>query len=165
VRGNGSRDLVGRGGLVTTTPDPVAFPDTLIRVRIDAKHFEPRLLRLFWDSQVVRDYLQRTARTTAGIYKINQGDLERLPLPLPPFAEQARLAGEIERLDSVATVEAGRVDSTRVHMTRLRQSILKWAFEGRLVDPGQVTTPPPSASAQNPATMRRSASTEPSTRR
>jgi type I restriction enzyme S subunit len=133
VRGNGSRDLVGRGGLVTTTPDPVAFPDTLIRVRIDAQHFEPRLLRLFWDSQVVRDFLQRTAKTTAGIYKINQGDLEKLPLPLPPYEEQARLAGEIERLDSVATVEASRVEATLVHIARLRQSILKWAFEGRLV--------------------------------
>ncbi len=134
VRGNGSRDLVGRGGLVTATPDPVAFPDTLIRVWIDSAHFEPRLLSLLWDSQVVRDYLERTAKTTAGIYKINQGDLEKAPLPLPPRAEQLRLADEIERLDSVAAVEASRVESTCAHVARLRQSILKWAFEGRLVD-------------------------------
>lgn len=133
VRGNGSRDIVGRGGLVTAPPDPVAFPDTLIRVRIEAAHFEPRLLRLVWDSQVVRDFLQRTAKTTAGIYKINQGDLESLPLPLPPFAEQARLAGETERLDSVATVVAARVEAMRAHISRLRRSILRWAFDGRLV--------------------------------
>jgi type I restriction enzyme S subunit len=32
-RGNGSLHLVGRGGLVAEDPDPVAFPDTLIRAR------------------------------------------------------------------------------------------------------------------------------------
>jgi type I restriction enzyme S subunit len=134
VRGNGSRDLVGRGGRVTITPDAVAFPDTLIRVRIEAAHFEPRLLSLLWDSQVVRDFLGRAAKTTAGIYKINQRDLEKVPLPLPPRAEQVRLVDEIERLDSLATAENSRVGATRVHMARLRQALLKSAFEGRLVD-------------------------------
>src|SRR5438477_10659089 len=33
ARGNGSLALVGRGGLVEDEPDPVAYPDTAIRVR------------------------------------------------------------------------------------------------------------------------------------
>ncbi len=33
ARGNGSIRLVGRGSLVRHRPDPVAFPDTIIRVR------------------------------------------------------------------------------------------------------------------------------------
>jgi len=133
VRGNGSRNIVGRGGLVSSTPNAVAFPDTLIRVRINTAHLEPRLLRLLWDSQGVRNYMQRAAKTTAGIYKINQTDLENLPLPVPPLAEQPRLSDELQRIESVSSVETLRIRTTLQHVVRLRSSILKWAFEGRLV--------------------------------
>ena len=54
--------------------------------------------------------------------------------PPAPGMEQERIAAEVDRLLTVASeVEADtRRDIMRLH--RLRQSILKWAFEGRLVD-------------------------------
>jgi type I restriction enzyme S subunit len=60
--------------------------------------------------------------------------LRRLWMPLPPLREQERIVFEIERLFSLATSaeDAGRSSITRV--SRLRQSILKWAFEGKLAD-------------------------------
>jgi type I restriction enzyme, S subunit len=35
-RGNGSKKLVGIGGLVVEKPEPIAFPDTFIRIRINS---------------------------------------------------------------------------------------------------------------------------------
>jgi type I restriction enzyme S subunit len=134
ARGNGSIRLVGRGGLLTLDPDPVAFPDTLIRVRVGDAHFSPRLLAILWNSPLVRLHIERRAKTTAGIHKVNQTDLELTPLPLPPRAEQERLLAELDRCFSVTDETSDTVATQERRCARLRQSILKWAFEGRLAD-------------------------------
>jgi type I restriction enzyme, S subunit len=132
ARGNGSIRLVGRGGLVTTDTDPVAFPDTLIRVQVDAANFSPRLLAALWNSELIRLHIERRAKTAAGIHKVNQRDLSTIPLPLPPRAEQERLLLEIDRRSSIDD-ELGRIIAIQKRRCgRLRQAILKWAFEGKL---------------------------------
>jgi type I restriction enzyme S subunit len=65
---------------------------------------------------------------------LNKARVEAIPLPLPPVDEQRRIVERLERdestiADSEATVER---EWKRIH--RLRQAILKWAFEGKLVD-------------------------------
>ncbi len=60
--------------------------------------------------------------------------LRRMVLPLPPLAEQSRIVAEVSRLLSVADAVTETVASELARCTRLRQSILKAAFEGKLVD-------------------------------
>jgi type I restriction enzyme, S subunit len=132
-RGNGSLDLVGRGGLVVDEPDPVAYPDTLIRVRVPEAYLEPSLLALVWNSAAVRQQLEGQARTTAGIYKVNQGMLNDVRLPLPPREEQMRIVTEVERQMSFVEACERAVDAGRKRSAALRRSVLKAAFEGRLV--------------------------------
>ncbi len=112
-RGNGSKHLVGRGGLVGEVGSPVAFPDTMIRVRPSDELISASYFRLLWDSPVVRRQIEDQARTTAGIYKVNQTILEEVSLPLPPLAEQHRIVETLEeqlsRLDSgIATLQLVR---------------------------------------------------------
>jgi len=134
VRGNGSLKLVGRAGRVVSEPDPIAYPDTLIRARVASDALSPTLLSRFWDSSPVRRHIERRAKTTAGIYKVNQSDLRQTPLPLPPLNEQLRIADELERLDSVGAIMLRDVSRMLDRCRRLRQAVLKWAFEGKLVD-------------------------------
>ncbi|MEJ7811499.1 MAG: hypothetical protein WKG32_13890 [Gemmatimonadaceae bacterium] len=134
ARGNGSRALVGRGGLVGPVDDPVAFPDTLIRVRPDESRITGSYLRLVWDSIGVSRQIEGFARTTAGIYKINQRDLEATMLPVPEsVAQQRTIVAEVERHLTVADRTAAEIDVQLARAARLRQAILKRAFEGRLV--------------------------------
>ncbi len=64
---------------------------------------------------------------------MNQQEIKSLAIPLPPLAEQRRIVAEVERrLSVVAEVEAA-VETNLARAERLRQSILKRAFEGRLV--------------------------------
>lgn len=65
---------------------------------------------------------------------LNKSRVEAIPIPLPPVAEARRIVDCVEeRVSAIMSLECSARDSiTRV--TRLRQSILKWAFEGRLVD-------------------------------
>lgn len=133
VRGNGSIKLVGRGGLVVDTPQNVVFPDTLIRISLPIAHMLPRFFSLIWDSHEVRRQIVAIAKTTAGIFKINQEGLERLVVPLPPVPEQLRIIAAIEERYAAFDRIASVVESNLVRCKRLRQSLLKSAFEGRLV--------------------------------
>jgi type I restriction enzyme S subunit len=55
-------------------------------------------------------------------------------VPIPPAAEQARIVEEVERLLSLADEVELLVNADARRCARLRQSILKWAFEGKLAD-------------------------------
>jgi len=61
-------------------------------------------------------------------------DLRELPLPLPPQSEQRRLVSTVDFYFSTIDMLQTVADSNLSRLTRLRQSILRWAFEGRLVD-------------------------------
>jgi len=57
-----------------------------------------------------------------------------MPVVLPPLSEQRRIVAEVERRFSVAYVVEATVDEGLRRMARLRQAILKRAFEGKLVE-------------------------------
>jgi len=65
---------------------------------------------------------------------VNMEDIRRFKIPFPPFQEQQRIVAEVERLLSVAVANTSIVEATVSRCSRLRQSILKWAFEGKLAD-------------------------------
>lgn len=67
-RGNGSLHLVGRAAAVRDDPDPVAFPDTMIRIRPNGAVVDSDYLVMVWNARGTRQQIERTARTTAGIY-------------------------------------------------------------------------------------------------
>jgi len=62
--------------------------------------------------------------------KLTQAALNRIPVPLPPLTEQARIVAEVERRLSVGVELEAAVSSNLKRASRLRQSILKRAFEG-----------------------------------
>lgn len=133
ARGNGSKRLVGIAGRVLGDLEPVAFPDTMIRVQIDRSVLLPDFFILIWNSQAVRQQIERTARTTAGIYKINQQHVLGFTLPLPGLHEQAEIARLLgHRLDAADVLDT-EIDQSLAHARLLRQSILKQAFAGQLV--------------------------------
>lgn len=73
------------------------------------------------------------AKATAGQFNLTLEICRDLPLPLPPFAEQERIVAEVERCLSIVEELEVVVDRNLKRADRLRQAILKRAFEGRLV--------------------------------
>ncbi|GCB88107.1 restriction endonuclease subunit S [Streptomyces noursei] len=114
-RVSGSRSLVGEGALVDVPPRTTAFPDTMIRVRVQPSLVDPRYLAHLWNSPVVRRQLEDRARQGgAAIYRINHRDLAQTLLPLPAPDEQARITGLVEdhlaRIDATTTRTRRAVD-------------------------------------------------------
>lgn len=133
VRGNGSLSLVGRAGLVGKVAAQVAYPDTMIRLRVVDAVASPAWMGIVWRTRVVRSHIERRARTSAGIYKISQPDIVSAPIPVPPLAEQEFIqqwleqqSPEIDALQSVLNSEIQRSAAQR-------KNILKAAFSGQLV--------------------------------
>jgi len=59
--------------------------------------------------------------------------ISEISIPLPPLPEQHRIVEEIERRLSIADATEKTIDQCLKQAERLRQSILKTAFEGKLV--------------------------------
>ncbi len=60
-------------------------------------------------------------------------NLKRTIIPLPPLPEQHRIVAEVERRLSVVAAMEAAVAANLARAGRLRQAVLKRAFEGRLV--------------------------------
>ncbi len=78
----------------------------------------------------------KRAKATAGQFNLTLQICRELPLPLPPFDEQQQIVEQVEnRLSLVDKIEK-ELNQALARSEHLRQSILKQAFEGRLVKLG-----------------------------
>lgn len=132
TRYNGTPALVGVSARVGVLSEPTVHPDKLIKVRL-AQLLSSEYVAIASNCGVSRRHVEKQRRTTAGQSGISGGDLKVMPIPLPPLAEQMRIAERTEALLSVADASVRDLRAQQVRTTRLRQAILKWAFEGRLV--------------------------------
>lgn len=93
----------------------------------------PRYLLWMFKSSWFRGFVS-SLNTGSLIQHMFTSQLEHFPIPLPPLEEQLRIGDEVERRISVAEGSAAICERSRGRATRLRQAVLKWAFEGKLVD-------------------------------
>lgn len=84
----------------------------------------------------MRNHTRATAQPDLGLRHIRE-----LAIPLPPFAEQERIIGEVDRLFSIASKLDAMMATQESRCRKLRHSVLKWAFEGKLVDQDQSDEP------------------------
>lgn len=134
TRYNGNPSLVGVSGVVKGVDEPIAHPDKLIKVRLAEVGIDPGYIEIATNTGTSRRFIESRIRTTAGQAGISGGDVKQIPIPLPPFAEQERISREVERRLSLSEGTMKELDLAKVRISRLRQSILKSAFEGKLVD-------------------------------
>jgi type I restriction enzyme S subunit len=72
-------------------------------------------------------YVEGTTRL-----KLTQGALKRIPVPVPPLAEQHRIVAKIEELFSELDKGIETLKTTQQQLKVYRQAVLKSAFEGKL---------------------------------
>ncbi len=69
----------------------------MIRARLRESIRSTGWVQTMWACPSVREQIERRVKTTAGIWKISQGEIESIRLPLPPLSEQTRIVGEVEK--------------------------------------------------------------------
>jgi type I restriction enzyme S subunit len=104
------------------------FPDSVVGF-ISNEDVEAKFIEFY--IRTIKDSLERFAPATAQ-KNINLDVLQKVPIPLPSLDEQRRIVAEVERRLSVVREVESAVEAGLVRAGRLRQSVLRSAFEGRL---------------------------------
>ena len=112
---------------------PSVFPEWNINQAIVTFRTSPglvnRLLAHWLLAGPVLSRLERTAKATAGQHNLQVSTCRRLPIPIPPLAEQVRIVAELDRhLSSIHGVEA-EVDTNLQRAQALRQAALAKTFD------------------------------------
>lgn len=87
-----------------------------------------RLLAHWLLAQPVLSRLERTAKATAGQHNLQVSTCRKLPIPVPPLAEQARIVAEVDRHLSIIHGVEAEVDTNLQRAQALRQATLSKAF-------------------------------------
>lgn len=106
------------------------FPDSVVGFLPASDHVSVRFVELFL--RTVQQRLESYAPATAQ-KNINLGTLTDVAICLPPPAEQLEIVSEVDQRLSIVQAAEASIDANRKRAARLRQSILKRAFEGKLV--------------------------------
>ena len=122
---------VGKSYLLKGNVPEAVFASYLIRTIIN-NSISKKYVFQFFQSNFYWDQIQK-AKVGIGQPNVNAQLLSRLLIPLPPLLEQHQIVAEIERRLSVADQLEKVVEQSLKQAERLRQSILKQAFEGKLV--------------------------------
>jgi len=122
---------VGKSYLLKGDVPEAVFASYLIRTII-TNSISKKYVFQFFQSNFYWDQIQK-AKVGVGQPNVNAQLLSRLLIPLSPLPEQHQIVAEIERRLSVADQLEKVVEQSLKQAERLRQSILKRAFEGKLV--------------------------------
>ncbi len=134
VRTNGSEDLIGRAAIVDEPlSDRVYFASYLIRFRIVSNLLLRQWIAIHLESPVARAWIRKNIATSAGQYNISQTSLMRMPVPVPPELEMRAAIEIFKELELSREDTASDAREADQVVPSIRQSILKAAFEGRLV--------------------------------
>ena len=133
-RTNGSVRLVGKTAMVHSDLEPHhGFASYLLRFRLMETKVTPKWFHIYSTSQLGRAFIEQNAASSAGQNNVSLSLIHTMPIPLPPLAEQTRIVAEVERRLSVVKQAEATVEASLARAERLRQSILKQAFSGKLV--------------------------------
>ena len=127
------------GALGENPPRSCLIPATLgpAIVKADCIRYKPhadvavRYINCVLNAEPTR---KRTKTIVHGVGRprLNLGEIKSIVMPLPPTAEQQRIVAEVERHLSVVEALEAVANANLQRATRLRQSILQRAFEGKL---------------------------------
>ena len=133
VEGNGSIEQIGRVALWDGSIAGCCHQNHLIRARFIASQLS-RWALMWLLSLGGRASIMKVASSTSGLHTLSISKVSAIPIPLPPLEEANRIVIEIDRKLSLVDSAVNSSAASAVRSSRLRQAILRWAFEGKLVE-------------------------------
>lgn len=129
---------VGELCVVPEVHDGSLISTNLVRIRLQPNGVSPHFfVYLFQTGSIVKQQVVELCKGSSRAF-LNQGILKSLALPLAPEHELATLLSEIDAQFSVVDEVERTIASALQQAEALRQSILKRAFEGRLLSEAEL---------------------------
>ena len=128
----GDRDKLGRGWVWNGEISRCIHQNHVFKARLALPAIQPRFISHYCNT-LGESYFQNEGKQTTNLASISLSKVRALPIALPPASEQLRILEEIDRRFSVLDQVEATVTASLARCGKLRQAILKQAFEGRLV--------------------------------
>ena len=137
-----SAELVGKTAIYRGQLRSCSFASYLVRLRLISCN--PTFVVYWLNSAFGKRWVSENKSQQVGQANLSGGKLKRMPLPLPPLLEQTEIVKRVQQQFDGGESGYSVLDQMDHDIAALRQSILKAAFEGRLV-PQDPTDEPASA--------------------
>ena len=127
-----SPELVGRPAMFRNEMENVCFQNTLVRFR-SLSCVLPDYALILFIAYLHNGKFKKIATQTINISHLSASRFADLEFPLPTIEEQASIVDEVQSRLSILDSLLETIKHQQQRSKRLRQSILKRAFEGKLV--------------------------------
>ena len=115
-----SRPFLGKSALIPQLDEPAVFESNMMRLHVDTQRLRPDFLIWMLQLKSVRALLCSNAKDAINQSSINQGDVKRLVVILPPIELQGEF---VEAVDSVGVAE-GLGQASQRCASRLRAALV-----------------------------------------
>jgi len=123
VNRTNSAELVGKCA-VFDHAGAYAFASYIIRLRTEPGIADPSYVALYLNSPAGRSYMFSNRKQMTGQANVNATILRALPIPLPPFEEQRRVASELETWKERLEGLRARQQTTERALAALRKAVV-----------------------------------------
>jgi type I restriction enzyme S subunit len=123
----GDRDKLGRGWVWNGELSECIHQNHVFRARLLGAGINPKFVSWYANTFGQKFFFDEGKHTT-NLASISMTKLKRLPVPVPPPAEQKRIVADVERRLSVIEELETVVSANLQRASRLRQGILQQAF-------------------------------------
>ena len=127
--------LVGTVGKVLILPENCKegiINPRLIKISLNKGIYLPKFFKHYFESSSVKNFYGSKAQGTT-MDVLNLGIIKTIPFPLPSLSEQQHIVDELESKLTVCDKIEETISQSLQQAETLRQSILKKAFEGKLL--------------------------------
>ena len=128
-----SMSHLGKCGLVKSLKEQTVFESNIMKIRVKKELASPEYIIHFLSSKKGIKELTKNAKHAVNQASINQTDVSNAVIPFCLLEEQQQIVQEIESRLSVCDKIEETITNSLKQAEALRQSILKKAFEGKLV--------------------------------
>jgi type I restriction enzyme S subunit len=128
----GDRDKLGRGWVWNGEVPDCIHQNHIFRARLFSPSVQPKFVS-YHGNTFGQEWFTKAGKQTTNLASINLGMLRQFPVALPPADEQHVIVEALEAVIANINEAEKEVQRGLARAARLRQSILKQAFEGRLV--------------------------------
>jgi len=129
----GDKDKLGRGTIWKNEIEDCIHQNHIFRARPLSKEINSKYIAYFSQTRLAKNYFFKHGKQTTNLASINLTILSNLPLPICSIEEQNDIVERIESRLSVADKMEESITQSLQKAEALRQSILKKAFEGKLL--------------------------------
>lgn len=128
VEGNGSPTEIGRCARWGGEISDCVHQNHIIRCRPLLSNLD-RFTLLYLNSPLGMAAMRELAITSAGLYSLSVGKIQRITMPVPPLAEQHRIVTQVEELMAVCDKLEQSLATEQTGRSRLLEALLRDALE------------------------------------